>query len=539
MMETKKTPALKPDFEKKFAVFVGSVGIFISIFLSPPLFKKIFTVSSLVLNENSLLWSWSVLLLIISVIITLFAKKTKPSFSFLFFIFFFFILLELLTRLYVVAFFEDSEKLELGQFSNKTYEEFSQYKGHPFLVYTGNPGVSYEENGEIKKTTVFNSMGFVGDDFNYNKQKNTIRIACIGGSTTERGYPAVTEYQLNKFFKDSLKFEVLNFGVSGWTSANSLVNYILNVRSFNPDYVLIHHGWNEERIRNTPRNLFQTDYSHALTYFHEPEIIDKIPIRISVLYRMLKNQFSYTSDWMFLGDATTIKNRKKTAITYDDVDELNTFRRNIKTIIQSCLNDGSKVLLSTQPFSLSKEDETSKTIEQANNIIRSLHLAYNKKVLFLDLDSTTTGNLNEVFIDLAHMNNMGNYYKGTEFARVIINEIANDSIKTTSPYKIKNPIVYQNYTTTILSNKKDKERLNGKTLADKVSLYSAIKKDALNHFHKTNENKPQNRMFDYSFQEYKIVTNKEWYEQIKVQAKERKISVAENLKKNINYMLDK
>ncbi len=534
-MNNQETASTSLEFEKKFISFVGKTGLSISLLLIPPLFRPFFAVSGFILNETALLWEYSSILFIISLGLVLFSKKINLSFSFFFFVILFFIIIELFTRIYVTTFYKEVEKQELGLFANKTYEEFAKYKGHPFLAYTGNPGIDYEVGGKIKKTTEFNNMGFIGKDFVLENPSNKVRIACIGGSTTERGYPAITEYQLNKFSKDSIQFEVLNFGVSGWTSANSLTNYILNVRDFNPDYVLIHHGWNEGRIRNTPKDFFRNDYSHSLTYFHEPRIIDKIPIRISVLYRILKNKFSRIPDWVFLGDATMIKDRPKTEENYSNSDELIPFERNIKTIVDMCLLYDSKVILSTQPFSLSKNDPTSETIEQANNIMRTIYSEYKSKVLFLDLDNSATGNMNTIFTDLAHMNSAGNFYKGSEFARFIFNDLVQkDSIRPILPYI--GSFSFHNFVKRSLSNKDNKTIIKRKAQERKISTHEMLKREALYLLKQKNETQ-LNPIFEYHLQDYKIRNDSTWVEQIKKQAKERNISFDENIDRNIKYML--
>jgi hypothetical protein len=530
--------SISPGFEYKFISFVGKIGVLFSIMLFPPVFKAIFSVSDLVLNESKLLWVYSILFLIISLLQIISPKKIKASFSLFLFVLSFFIFIEFITRLYVNIFYETTDKKELGMYANRTYQKFAKYKGHPFIAYTGNPDYYVDNFNSNGKQYPFNNMGFVGNNFNYENTENKIRVACIGGSTTERGYPAITEYQLNKLFKDSLRFEVMNFGVSGWTSANSLVNYILNVKSFNPDYVLIHHGWNESRVRNTPESLFRTDYSHALTYFHEPEIIDKLPIRLSVLYRILKIKYAYTPDWLYLGDATTDNNRQLTELTFNNGKELDVFARNINTIVDLCLLNNTKVILSTQPFSLTKEDITSKAIEQANDVIRAIYSKNQPAVLLLDLDNAVTGNMNNIFTDLAHMNHTGTFYKGSEFARMIINNINNDTIKHTPPY-ILNPISYHSFIKKILNQKEEKEKMQTKANERGISLHEILKKDALYNFNNKNKQVVSNKDFDFSFQEYKIRNNPEWIEKIKVQAKERGISVEENLKKNINSILKK
>jgi hypothetical protein len=534
---TDNTTPISTDFERRLVSFVGKLGLLISILLIPPVFTKVFAVSEFLFNEKTLLWVFSSILFGLSLFQILFSKKIKASIALLFFVILFFILIELFTRIYVKIFYEDDKQQELGMLVNKTHEEFIKYKGHPFLAYTGNPATEYVENNEVKKTTQFNNMGFVGEDFKYEKAKDVIRIACIGGSTTERGYPAITEYELNKFFHASLNFEVMNFGVSGWTSANSLTNFILNVREFNPDYVLIHHGWNEDKIRNTPENLFRTDYSHALTYFHEPEIIDKVPIRISVLYRILKNKYSHTPDWMFLGDATILKNRPKTEQSCGNIKELNPFIRNIETIIKLCLQSKTKVILSTQPFSLTINDRSSISIEQANNAIRKLCSKYKEDVIFLDLDSAVTGHMNDIFTDLAHMNITGNYFKGAEFARVLINDITEkDTAKSTPPH-IKECVSYQEYVNSILNDKTKRKDIVQKAKERNLTTHQMLKKDAFDLFSQK-KNIPSDE-FNYRFQEYKIRANKEWMGTIVIKAKERGISIDEMVENDVNYMLKK
>ncbi len=519
MKESNQT--ISQDFEYKFIAFIGKIGVVISLFLFPPIFKPLFAVSAFVLSETLELWWFSSLLLLVSLALIFLAKKIKTGYAFLLFVFFLLISFELITRVYVSASYTDQAKEKLGKLANKTYNDFAIYKAHPFVAYTGNPSVNYTEGDQQEKTTPFNNFGFNGPDFHYKKPPNTLRVACLGGSTTERGYPAVTAYQLQHYFGDSIRVEVQNFGVSGWTSANSVVNFILNVRSYHPDYVLIHHGWNESRVRNTPDSLFRTDYTHALTPFQEPKIIDKLPLRTSVLYRILKTKFSNTPDWMFLGEATVDKNRVQTEQNYNNIEELNPFKRNIKTIVDLCLIDSCKVILSTQPYSLTKNDNTSKTIFQANEIMRTIASNYKDQLLFLDLDSTTTGSLNSVFIDLGHMNELGKFYKGKEFARVIYNDITKDSLLPTYPYKL-GKTSFRSYVKNATSVQANENTLRTKAKAQNLSLHALLKKESMANF---NSNETLNSRFNLAYQEYRIRSNSDWMKTITTQAKEKKITI--------------
>src|SRR4030095_14123746 len=95
--------------------------------------------------------------------------------------------------------------------------------------------------------STFNNFGFVGRDFAYAKPPGVIRIAALGASTTADGYPAMLEEYLNAL--QSNRFEVMNFGQGYWTSAHVLVNFVLNVIDFAPDYIVIHQAANDELAR--------------------------------------------------------------------------------------------------------------------------------------------------------------------------------------------------------------------------------------------------------------------------------------------------
>jgi len=79
-------------------------------------------------------------------------------------------------------------------------------------------------------------------------EPNTIYIAAMGGSTTEDGYPAQTEAYVNEQLRNinsSLRVKVFNFGVGGWNSQNSLINYVYAIRHLRPDFAILHHNVND------------------------------------------------------------------------------------------------------------------------------------------------------------------------------------------------------------------------------------------------------------------------------------------------------
>jgi lysophospholipase L1-like esterase len=91
----------------------------------------------------------------------------------------------------------------------------------------------------------FNSFGL--RDYNYPKTKpaNTKRIAVLGDSTTEglqvsleKTYPKVLEKLLNRDEK-SLKYEVLNFACSSYSTGQELLQYQQQVLKYNPDIIIL------------------------------------------------------------------------------------------------------------------------------------------------------------------------------------------------------------------------------------------------------------------------------------------------------------
>ncbi len=110
-----------------------------------------------------------------------------------------------------------------------------------------------------------------------------VRIACIGGSTTESGWPELMEEYLNKT-SESTRFQVFNFGIGWWSSIHSTVNYILNVIDFNPDYAIIHDNCNDHNYRGYPG--LRGDGAHAYQAINIPPQEDLFLARLSVLYRI-------------------------------------------------------------------------------------------------------------------------------------------------------------------------------------------------------------------------------------------------------------
>ena len=138
---------------------------------------------------------------------------------------------------------------------------------HPFLGLARRPGGARtltDEYGTRQFST--NSLGLRGGDLRGEKAPNSFRIVCVGGSTTESPYasddstyPALLEAELRARVPKK-HIEVVNAGVSTYTSGQCLINFALNLLELSPDLVVFYQGINDLAPIMCPG--FQPDYSH-------------------------------------------------------------------------------------------------------------------------------------------------------------------------------------------------------------------------------------------------------------------------------------
>lgn len=97
-----------------------------------------------------------------------------------------------------------------------------------------------------------NSLGFRGREISAAKRPGVARVICLGGSTTfdigtvgaAKPWPEVLERELRtRLGTDAV--EVFNFGISGATSLDSLIDLQMRGLSFEPDLVIVYQGHND------------------------------------------------------------------------------------------------------------------------------------------------------------------------------------------------------------------------------------------------------------------------------------------------------
>jgi hypothetical protein len=322
----------------------------------------------------------------------------------------FFLSIEFTARLVLKYLASEVAKAKVIEYSTYGDQNYGRITGHPFLQFTGRVG--FKQWGGERAS----DYGFTGVSYaDLAKPPGVIRVACLGGSTTQDGYPAMLEEHLNRQGAGR-RFQVLNFGLAYYTSAHSLVNYVLNVRDFSPDFVVIHDNCNDSVVMGYDN--FRPDYAHILKswdYRGEP---DAFMVRYSISYRFIR---AYLLPKFNIGNipfakATQKRHGKKGAYKPD---QLKTFKRNINTIVTLAREEQEVVIITTQPRSRVRKysDAYNLHMDTTNELLRQF--AHENSLPLVDLDNLMTGQ-EEYFWDPVHVVEKGNNLKAEKICATIL-----------------------------------------------------------------------------------------------------------------------
>jgi lysophospholipase L1-like esterase len=184
------------------------------------------------------------------------------------------------------------------------------------------------------------------------KPAGQIRILCLGASQTgnylelngERySYPMELEKLLRARFPDT-DVVVHNCGHGGWTSAEILIDFELNLYDTNPDVIILYHAYNDLQAGLTPG--FETDYSHYRRnlgeIYHLYRWASYIPDAPLLSYNFLVNSlFPFTNPRFGLNDVLS----KAAPDLSAPFAGLETYGRNLEHIIKICRASGIQVVL--------------------------------------------------------------------------------------------------------------------------------------------------------------------------------------------------
>ena len=466
-----------------FLKFCGLLSILIGILILPWVAKYAFWLDKVRPGEWTFSLCSSLLLMIIGFLLMKGKIRFNEKIAFGLFSLQMIFFLEWFVRL-IIIFSGGNVLQQQVNWSKMTYEDQQAYTGHPYLQFVGKSGNQLKGSKALSDIPQFNSYGFPDREFQTEKEPGVIRIVCIGESTTADGYPAFLERFLNDKNNNtgSTRFEVLNFAHAGWNTTNSVVNLIINIVDIKPDYLVIHHGWNEERIRGFSEDVFRSDYTHVMKPLESSVIYDRYLIRYLSLYRFFKSLYDQSPSWMGLGTSIE-KEVDRSGFSFDNLGELEPFKRNVSIILEICYKFGIKPVIATIPYSTDNQitGAHSKTgLDQTNGITRGMALSHGKYLLLADLDKEFTGKINHVFTDFAHVNDDGRFIKASFIGKKILDDWPYWNPKSNDlPAEVMKKERLGYYEKLIRNNKEWMNDVEKKALDRNIPLDSMITLDAL------------------------------------------------------------
>lgn len=295
------------------------------------------------------------------------------------------------------------------------------YVPHPYLGYALRPGYERAGNPNVRGVAQvhINSHGMRGPEMLVEKDPRTIRILCLGGSTTyctgamsdAAAWPAQLEQRLNGAGIPGVRFEVGNCGVSGWTSAESLINLALRLVELRPDFVLLYHIPNDARAIQT-RGVVG-DYTHLRQAWvaDNPGEVDRwLSERFHLFGRWRQSRggaeqaLVSLQRYVFVPDFKSLHVRSDVEVVERGID---IYRRNLKHLIALARANGIEPLLQTFADCPSIEtpdgERYTETIRRQNEVIEALGADLGVHVV----DMTSLRDRPELFDDWMHYNERG------------------------------------------------------------------------------------------------------------------------------------
>ena len=160
---------------------------------------------------------------------------------------------------------------------------------HRYLGYAPTPGYSRGSNRH-------NALGFRGAEVAVPKPPTAYRIVCLGGSTTYGDGVEEWRFTYPALLQDSLRargmseVEVVNAGVPGYSSYESVVNLEFRVLDLHPDVIFFYEAINDVAPRLVwPPSAYRGDNSGFLTdkwLLQEPSLLERSTFARAVMIKV-------------------------------------------------------------------------------------------------------------------------------------------------------------------------------------------------------------------------------------------------------------
>lgn len=324
----------------------------------------------------------------------------------------------LLCELTIRAFFFLSHKNILAY----TNADKLLYEKHPFLEYTLRPNVEINYDGEKLR---INSLGFRGKEFDPDDAR-PFRVFVLGGSAVFRSnFCELLEDKLKAEYPDR-NIEIVNAGVSGYTTYHSLINVSIRLLDYNPDAIILYHSWNDVKAwpyisRNANYGqLWQRIYSKSETRSALKTLANNSYLWLSTQpLRYKLRMFLFPKMRHSSVVKKILRPNKGSDPTYGE----SVYRRNIRNIVATAKANRVRVLL-INPLTLvhpgnSKEEQERigyylvkvpqerlpQLMSDAGKILEEI--ALEERIPYIDLNKHLAQNL-DTMIDHIHLTPKGN-----------------------------------------------------------------------------------------------------------------------------------
>ncbi len=321
------------------------------------------------------------------------------------------------------------------------------YEPHHYIGYI--PRINHRTD-----TNYHNALGFRGDEITIEKPDDIYRIVSVGASTTygigeprpQNSYPSLLQDYLHA--NNYTNVEVINAGVGGYTSYESLLNLQMRVLPLEPDLIVIYQGSNDIHARFIwPPDAYLGDNSG----YREPRVQDIVIPKIweySTVLRMIGIQLGLTlsqsdidwgrNNWSPSSQYNLLNQQHRSGIypsgIFTDISAVEmldanppiNFERNLRNMVATSLANDVEVLLMTYvinpefgEFKVSSDAYISATSEH-NDITRAM--SEQMGTFLIDL-ATTFPQSQEHFTDGRHFTRSGNLIIAEQVGTYIIDNI--------------------------------------------------------------------------------------------------------------------
>ncbi|MFT5189985.1 MAG: lysophospholipase L1-like esterase [Verrucomicrobiales bacterium] len=300
---------------------------------------------------------------------------------------------------------------------------------HPYLGYTNTP--SYQRDA-----VHHNSLGWRGPETTLDKPEGTFRILAMGGSTTyteavaddAKTFPA----QLQRILHEEhglTQIEVINAGIPGYNSWESLINLCVRGLEMGPDLVIIHHGANDVHSRFVRPGTYRADNRgrrkawdwQKLSWMEENLTLYRILTRLKRGTHIGLEPFVDASD--YVGPFSTYGEPELQFDTLLDQHPPTHFQNNLRNMAAICREHEVAVLLTTWAWCPYFEKDYAsfpfyqRGFREVNQTV--LDLAKTKELPAFDFASQMSQNRNH-WHDGRHVNEAGSLLKAQLFAAYLV-----------------------------------------------------------------------------------------------------------------------